>query len=87
MKRVTASEARRRWFRLLDEVIEGEVVAIIRKGKRVVIRREDPPSAARRSLPDYDRILQVSDADRADTWSWEWQGPDQELKIREDDQE
>jgi hypothetical protein len=26
MKRVTASEARRLWFRLLDEVLDGEVL-------------------------------------------------------------
>jgi hypothetical protein len=32
MKRVTASEARRNWFRLLDEVAAGAVVVIERGG-------------------------------------------------------
>jgi hypothetical protein len=72
MKRVTASEARRLWFRLLDEVIDGEVVAIIRKGKRIVIRREDPKRTARQTLPDYRSILQVPDLEHADSWTWEW---------------
>jgi antitoxin (DNA-binding transcriptional repressor) of toxin-antitoxin stability system len=72
MKRVTASEARRNWFRLLDEVIEGEVIAITRKGKRIVIRREDAARDARQKLPDYSAILQVRDVDSADAWGWEW---------------
>jgi antitoxin (DNA-binding transcriptional repressor) of toxin-antitoxin stability system len=85
MKRVTASEARRNWFRLLDEVIDGEVIAITRKGKRIVIRREDTARSRRQKLPDYGSILHVRDADRADTWSWEWTGPEQELALHQDD--
>lgn len=83
MKRVTASEARRNWFRLLDEVIGGEVVAIVRKGKRILIRREDPARSAKRPLPDYGSIITVPDADRADTWGWDWPGPEEELLPRE----
>lgn len=85
MKRVTASEARRLWFRLLDEVIDGEVVAITRRGKRIVIRREEPMDATGQELPDYGGILHVSDADGADTWTWEWPGPEGELELRDDD--
>jgi antitoxin (DNA-binding transcriptional repressor) of toxin-antitoxin stability system len=84
MKRVTASEARRNWFRLLDEVIEGEVIAITRKGKRIVIRREDVARAARQKLPDYSAFLQVHDVDSADSWSWEWPGPEGEVTLVED---
>ena len=33
MKRVTASEARRNWFRLLDEIAGGEQVVITSEGE------------------------------------------------------
>ena len=85
MKRITASEARRNWFRLLDEVIDGEVIAITRKGKRIVIRREEPPHSRRVKLPDYRSILRVPNASRADSWGWEWPGPEQEVVFHEDD--
>jgi len=48
MKQVKASEARKRWFQLLDAALRGEVIAVERKGQRVVLRREDPA----RSTPD-----------------------------------
>ena len=35
MKRVTASDARKNWFRLLDEAAAGEVVVIERAGTRI----------------------------------------------------
>jgi hypothetical protein len=41
MKRVTATEARKQWFRLLDEVAAGEVVVLERKGRQLVLRCED----------------------------------------------
>jgi antitoxin (DNA-binding transcriptional repressor) of toxin-antitoxin stability system len=84
MKRITASEARRNWFRLLDEVLEGEVVTIARKGKRIVIRR-DSARVARRKLPDYAAIIQVPDADLADSWTWDWAGPEENLTLRQGD--
>lgn len=84
MKRVTASEARRSWFRLLDEVIDGEVIAITRRGTRIVIRRDDPTMAVRETLPDYGAILHVRDVDDADSWGWDWPGPEQDLTLRED---
>lgn len=81
MKRITASEARRQWFRLLDEVINGEVVAIIRKGKRIIIRRENTTRTRQEALPDYRSILRVPDADHADSWSWDWPGPEDEITL------
>ena len=84
MKRVTASEARRLWFRLLDEVLDGEVVVIARRGRRIVIRREDPAHATRQKHPDYSRILRIREPDAADTWRWEWRGPEQDITLRED---
>lgn len=72
MKRITASEARRNWFRLLDEVARGGVVFIERHGKRIVLRREDAPAAAE-ERPDYSAIIEAPDAARADTWGWDWE--------------
>ena len=41
MKRLTASEVRKNWFRVLDEVAAGEGVVLERKGQWLVLRRED----------------------------------------------
>jgi len=82
MKRITASEARRNWFRLLDQVLEGEVVEIVRRGARIIIRRE-PASVAEAEPPDYSDIIRVQDAEGADRWGWEWEG--QDLEFQEGD--
>ncbi len=72
MKRVTASQARREWFRILDEVVAGEVVIVDRKGRSIQIRRLDLPSDTR-AVPDYSGILAVHEnAADADRWGWEW---------------
>ena len=74
MKRVTASQARRHWFRLLDEIAEGEVVVIERKGRRIVLRREEEATEAdSEDLPDYGSLLRARDAERADLWGWSWE--------------
>ena len=80
MKRVTASEARRNWFRLLDEVAAGEIVYVERGGRRILIQRDSaaPPDA---DIPDYGRVLRVPDAGEADRWGWTWQGPDRDLEA------
>jgi hypothetical protein len=83
MKRVTASEARRDWFRLLDEVVNGEVVVIERKGQRIVLRREPKSRLVRESLPDYSQLIRAKDAGKADSWSWDWAGPESELQLRD----
>ena len=41
MKRVTASAARKNWFQLLDEVVQGEKIVIERRGRRIVVLCED----------------------------------------------
>lgn len=72
MKRITASEARRNWFQLLDRVAAGEVLMIERKGRRVVLRREEKPESGG-ALPDYTALIRpVVDVNRADSWRWEW---------------
>jgi antitoxin (DNA-binding transcriptional repressor) of toxin-antitoxin stability system len=80
MKRVTASEARRNWFRLLDDVLAGEVVAIVRKGQRIVIRREESGRAAHRKAPDYSALIRADDVDTLDEWGWEWRGPESDIR-------
>ena len=80
MKRVTASEARKDWFRLLDEIVAGEVVVLERKGRRLVLRRENS-RMGERNLPNYKKLLRVPNGDQADQWSWEWKGPEQELVL------
>jgi hypothetical protein len=73
MKKVTASEARRLWFRLLDEAAQGEVIVVQRKGRRLVLRREEVGRAkAASTRPAYRRLLRVPRVDQADRWSWEW---------------
>ncbi|HEY4003447.1 MAG TPA: hypothetical protein VGO93_31555, partial [Candidatus Xenobia bacterium] len=68
MKSVTASEARKNWFRLLDEVAAGEVVAIRRGRKRLVLRCEANESEL---PPDYTSLIGGANLDQADQWSWE----------------
>ncbi|MGH7475487.1 MAG: type II toxin-antitoxin system Phd/YefM family antitoxin [Longimicrobiales bacterium] len=81
MKRVTASEARRHWFRLLDEVAAGAVVLIERHGRRLVLRRE--PRGEGEEAPDYGRLIQVAEPERADRWGWTV-GTEGELEFTED---
>ena len=81
MKTLTASEARRRWFRLLDEAAQGEVIVVHRKGRRLVLRREKSEHTGG-SARDYTGLLRVPDADKADRWSWRWRGPHRPLAPR-----
>lgn len=67
MKRVTAREARRNWFRLLDEVVQWAVVCIERRGRWIILRRESE-SGEEAGLPDYDNLRQVPDMDEAHRW-------------------
>jgi len=69
MKSVTASEARKNWFKLLDEVAAGEVVAIRRNGKRIILSAEKP---RKKAVPDYKRLFVGDDLDNADKWAWDW---------------
>jgi hypothetical protein len=80
MKRIGATEARRTWFRLLDEVAAGEIVVVERGGRRIVLRREEPPSAGRGKTPSYEGLLLVRGAEHADEWGWEWTGPGRDVE-------
>lgn len=83
MKTVSASEARKHWFRLLDEAAQGEVIVVQRKGRRVVLRCEELNDAGDRTArPAYRRLLRAPRADEADKWSWEWRGEGRGLVPR-----
>ena len=83
MKKVTASDARKHWFRLLDEAAQGEVIVVHRKGRRVVLRREELSDAEDATAPPaYHRLLRVPGAGEADQWSWEWRGAGRGLASR-----
>ena len=83
MKRVTASEARKNWFRLLDEVAQGEVVCIERGGRRILLQRQpeegDPPRP-----PDYASLLSVPEVEQAHRWGWTWSEEKGDLEIVEE---
>jgi len=73
MKRVTASDARKNWFRLLDEAAAGEKIVIERRGRRIVLSREElEEKEERMEIPDYRELIQVPNAEEADCWSWDW---------------
>jgi len=71
MKRITASDARKDWFRLLDEVAAGEKVVIERRGRRIVLSCEETAGETA-TIPDYGALIRASDADEAEHWSWDW---------------
>jgi antitoxin (DNA-binding transcriptional repressor) of toxin-antitoxin stability system len=83
MKRVNASEARRNWFQLLDEVAQGEKIVIERRGRRIVVVCEDLEEGdSNKEAPDYSALLQVADLDQADEWTWSWS--DDRLELQTD---
>ena len=83
MKNVNASEARKHWFRLLDEARDGEVIVVQRKGRRLVLRREESNEKKNGSeTRRYKNLLRVPNADRADQWSWEWRGAEGNVVSR-----
>ena len=82
MKNVKASEARKHWFRLLDEALRGEVITVERKGQRVVLRREEPSQLTlTKDATPYRKLLKVPAEDKADQWSWDWR-PGRGLNLR-----
>jgi hypothetical protein len=59
------------------------VIAVQRKGRRIVLRREEPTGTENgKGARQYKRLLRVPDADEADRWSWEWRGSDRGLVSR-----
>ncbi len=73
MKSMTATEARKHWFRILDEVIEGETVVIEREGARLILQLAEPRELEEK-IPDYQSLIRVKDVNQAGQWGWDWQG-------------
>lgn len=71
MRSLTPTEARKKWFRLLDEVAEGEVVEIRRGEKRIILRCEGSGSPS--EIPDYSDVIQGDGIAQADLWGWDWE--------------
>jgi antitoxin (DNA-binding transcriptional repressor) of toxin-antitoxin stability system len=87
MKRITASEARRNWFRLLDEVAAGSTVVIERAGRRILLRAEEDAATTTPS-PDYRALIgtpESVDAGRADRWGWAWSPDSADVSPEDDD--
>jgi len=80
MKRLTATEARKNFFHLLDEAARGDPVFIERKG--ILIRMTREKKRLRKNLPeiDYSPYFKGS-LDDADRWSWDWR-PGKGLKPK-----
>ena len=85
MKRVTVSQARKNWFRLLDEVIDGETVVMERHGARILLQR-DCRTQGEPALPalDYSSCLRVRHVEKADGWRWDWT-PGETVALVEDE--
>jgi hypothetical protein len=69
MKSITASEARKNWFRLLDEVAKGETVVVRRNDKRIILSLD---KAEKTAIPNYKGLISGEDLDNADKWGWDW---------------
>lgn len=67
---MTASDARKNWFRVLDEAAAGEVVVVERAGTRILIQR-DPNVGVVGEVPDYGAVVRGPDLTHADAWSWD----------------
>jgi antitoxin (DNA-binding transcriptional repressor) of toxin-antitoxin stability system len=85
MKRVTASEARRNWFRILDEVAAGEVIVIERNGRTIKLSRESAAGRVR-EVPDYTGLIRAPKAaEHAERWGWDWSEEEGEVRPVEHD--
>jgi hypothetical protein len=78
MKHVTASEARRNWFSLLDEAAKGQVIAIDRNGQKLVLRAEKGRKAKQRPP----KLVTGKDLENADKWGWEWNSAGKLASVR-----
>lgn len=75
MKKVSATEARKGFFKLLDRAVRGEAVFIERGGTllRLVVGGKNKKTKGQ--IPDYKAHISGS-VDRADRWSWDWEPRD-----------
>lgn len=69
MRQVSATEARKNFFTLLDWAAGGETVIIKRKGDSLRLIREKPRK--KKASFRYGRYFHTS-TDKADSWLWDW---------------
>ncbi|MBL7684982.1 MAG: type II toxin-antitoxin system Phd/YefM family antitoxin [Deltaproteobacteria bacterium] len=69
MKQVSATEARKQFFKLIDSAAAGETILIERKG--VLLRLVPEPKKKTKKRPSYSNCLS-GDLDSADEWTWDW---------------
>lgn len=80
MIRVTATEARKRIFDLLDRAARGEAVLIERSGTLLRLSRGPTSKKSSKKAPDYRSHIQGSVSD-AHEWSWDWT-PSRGLRLK-----
>lgn len=86
VRRTTATDARRGFFRLLDEVLAGETVVIERKGRSIVLRAENIRSKQSVRPAEYRRVLGKQGMGwikEIEGWTWGWEGPGKPLRLTE----
>lgn len=84
MKRVTATQARKDWFRLLDEVAAGEEFVIRRNEVDIVLCRK--AGARRRKIPDYSGLIEALDGvdiGNLHRMTWDWDPDTGQMQLRE----
>ena len=81
MKQLSATEARRNFFHLLDEAARGHPVFIEKRG--VVIRMTRERKSDRKSFSgfDYKPYFKGETLDDADRWSWDW-NPEKGMTLK-----
>ncbi|MBI4412306.1 MAG: type II toxin-antitoxin system Phd/YefM family antitoxin [Deltaproteobacteria bacterium] len=77
MRQVTATEARKEFFKLLDAAARGETVVIERGGVPLRLVRGKLPK--KKISVDYTKYFH-SPVNDADLWTWEWH-PSKGLKL------
>jgi antitoxin (DNA-binding transcriptional repressor) of toxin-antitoxin stability system len=85
MGRVTATEARRNLFQLLDQALEGKAVIIERNGRSIVLKAHPARRVPRKHSAAAYRKALGEDAtrwiDEVESWTWEWRGPGKPMKL------
>jgi hypothetical protein len=80
MRRVTATQARKDWFRLLDEVAAGEEFVIRRNEVDIILSRRD--TRKRKRVPDYSKWFTGLDVSNAHRWTWDWDPETGQFQLR-----
>ena len=82
MRSISATEARKNFFRLLDTAVKGEPVVITRHGVALELVRSLPKKKGSRKSAslNYKQAI-IGPLASADKWGWEWSS-EQELNFK-----